>query len=134
MAPPARTRVLIVDDHAAVRDGLAAFLDAFEDLTLVAQAASGAEALYLCSCFLPDIVLMDLLMRDGLDGVTVTRLIRELYRDIQVIVLTSSDDKALIDAARSAGAVRILHKDIPASELVNAIRVTQTEAVRYRNE
>jgi DNA-binding NarL/FixJ family response regulator len=121
MTPPYKTRVLIVDDHAAVRDGLAAFLEAFDDLVLVAQAASGTEALHLCSWFQPDVVLMDLMMSE-LDGVTTTSLIRQLYSDIQVIALASSDDKNLIDAALAAGAIGSLHKDVPASELAGAIR------------
>ncbi len=121
MTPPYKTRVLIVDDHAAVRDGLAAFLEAFDDLVLVAQAASGTEALHLCSWFQPDVVLMDLTMNE-LDGVTTTSLIRQLYNDIQVIALASCDDQNLIEAALSAGAIGSLRKDVSATELASAIR------------
>ena len=125
MTSPDRVRVLIADNHAAVRDGLVAFLDAFADLAIVGQAGSGKEALYLCSCLQPDVVLMDLLM-DDLDGVTATRLIRQLYSNVQVVALTCSNDKDLLDAAQNAGAFSTLKKDITASELLNAIHAAHS--------
>lgn len=121
MTKSGKTRVMVVDDHAAVRDGFTAFLDAFDDLVLVATASSGVEALYFCSWFQPDVVLMDLMTTDP-DGVTTTRLIRQLYSDIQVIAMTDFEDKSLMDDALKAGAVSFLHKGLSAGELAGAIR------------
>src|SRR6266496_6590502 len=71
-------RVLIVDDHAVVRSGLAAFLQIFDDLELVGEAANGQQALRLCEQVQPNVVLMDLVM-PGMDGATTTRAIRQQY-------------------------------------------------------
>jgi two-component system, NarL family, response regulator LiaR len=115
-------RVLIVDGHAYVRRGLAAFFDIVGNLTLVGEAANGPEALHLCYMQQPDVVLVDL-KTEGLDGVTVTRLINQYYSNVQVIALASDDeDKNLIDEALAAGAVVALPKHVSADELINAIR------------
>ncbi len=116
-----RIRVLIVDDHAVVRSGLAAFLLAFDDLELVGQAASGPEALRICDEKGPDVVLMDLVMPE-MDGATATRRIRERYPDIQVIALTSFPEEDLVQMALQAGAISYLLKNVSADELANAIR------------
>ena len=81
-------RVLLVDDYAVVRSGLAAFLLAFDDLELVSEAGSGEEAVRLCEQLQPDVVLMDLVM-PGMDGAAATRAIRERCPQIQIIALTS---------------------------------------------
>src|SRR6478672_6244401 len=88
-------RVLIVDDHAVVRSGLAAFLEVFDDLELVGQAAGGQEAIYLCAQLQPDVVLMDLMMPD-MDGATATRLIRQQCPKVQIIALTSFREDELV--------------------------------------
>ncbi len=114
-------RVLLVDDHAVVRSGLSAFLAAFDELELVAEAKNGAEALALCDRFKPDVVLMDLKMPE-MDGATATREIRAHWPQIQVIALTSFKEKALVESAMEAGAIGYLLKDVSADELVEAIR------------
>ncbi|HSJ56403.1 MAG TPA: response regulator transcription factor [Anaerolineae bacterium] len=114
-------RVLLVDDHAVVRSGLGAFLFAFDDLELVGEASSGAEAVRLCEQLHPDVVLMDLVM-PIMDGAEATRQIRDRYPDIQVIALTSFKEKELVEGALSAGAIGYLLKDISAEELANAVR------------
>jgi len=114
-------RVLLVDDHAVVRSGLAAFLLAFADLELVGEAADGEEAVYLCAYLHPDVVLMDMLM-PRMDGATATHLIRERWPQIQVLILTSFKEEALIQNALKAGAIGYLLKNISNDELVNAIR------------
>src|SRR6478672_9385984 len=96
-------RVLLVDDHAVVRSGLAAFLLAFSDLELVGEAADGEEAVRLCDCLHPDVVLMDMMM-PRMDGATATHLIRERWPQIQVIILTSFKEDTLIQNALKAGA------------------------------
>jgi len=85
-------RVMLVDDHAVVRSGLAAFLLAYDDLELVGEAGSGEEAVRLCEQAQPNVVLMDLVM-PGMDGVAATRAIRERCPQIQVIALTSFKGK-----------------------------------------
>ncbi len=114
-------RVLIVDDHAVVRSGLAAFLLAFDDLELAGEASSGAEAVRLCSHFQPDVVLMDLVMPE-MDGATATRAIRQTCPQIQVVALTSFKEEELVQGALQAGAIGYLLKNVSAEELADAIR------------
>lgn len=121
MTEPTSIRVIIVDDHAVVRSGLSTFLSAFDDLDLVGEAASGEDAVRLCTQTKPDVVLMDLVMPD-MDGVAATSAIRKCCPDTQVIALTSFGDRKLVQAALKAGANGYLLKDISAEELVSAIR------------
>lgn len=114
-------RVMIVDDHAVVRSGLAAFLLAYDDLELVAEAGSGAEALRLCPETRPQVVLMDLVMPE-MDGAATTRAIRERCPDIQVVALTSFREEALVQGALQAGAIGYLLKNVSADQLADAIR------------
>ncbi len=116
-----RIRVLIVDDHAMVRRGLATFLKVYEDLELAGEAASGPEAIQLCSQLQPDVVLMDMAMPE-MDGATATRLIRKQSSAIQVVALTSFKEETLIQNALQAGAIGYLLKDVSADELAQAIR------------
>ena len=116
-----RIRVLVVDDHAVVRGGLRAFLDAFDDFELVGEAENGEEAIRACVDTRADVVLMDLLMPQ-LDGVAATRIIRERYPDVRVIALTSFQDEEKVQAALDAGAIGYILKNVSADELANAIR------------
>ncbi len=118
-SPP--IRVMLVDDHAMVRRGLATFLKVFDDLELVGEAGDGETAVSLCRQILPDVVLMDMLMPD-VDGVTATRLIRQQFPSVQVIALTSFKEEALVQSALRAGAIGYLLKDVSAQELAQAIR------------
>ena len=121
MAEATQIRVLLVDDHAVVRSGLGAFLMAFDDLELVAEAGSGDEAVAMCNRFHPDVVLMDLKM-PGMDGAAATRRIREHWPEIQVVALTSFKEEELVEEALQAGAIGYLLKNVSADELANAIR------------
>jgi two-component system, NarL family, response regulator LiaR len=122
MAPgDKRKRVLIVDDHTAVRSGLMSSLKAFDDILPVAEVASGVEALRLCAQFQPDVVLMAL-TADALEGVLATHIIRYLYEKTQVIVLASFTDDAAIQTSLSAGAIGCVRKDIPANKMAEMIR------------
>ena len=114
-------RVMIVDDHAVVRSGLAAFLMVFDDLELIAQAGSGAEALRHCRANAPDVVLMDLIMPE-MDGVATTKAIKQEFPQVQVIALTSFREEELVQGALKAGAISYLLKNVTADELANAIR------------
>jgi NarL family two-component system response regulator LiaR len=117
-------QIVIVDDHAMLRKGLAVFLLSYSDLRLVGEAANGEEALVLCAEKRPDIVLMDLMM-PIMDGVTATRLIRRDYPDTQVIALTSFGEEALIKGVLEAGAISYLFKKISADDLAKAIRAAK---------
>jgi NarL family two-component system response regulator LiaR len=112
---------MIVDDHAVVRSGLAAFLMVSDDLELVGEAGSGEEAVHLCAQVQPDVVLMDLVM-PKMDGAATTRAIRERYPQVQVIPLTSFKEEELVQGALQAGAISYLLKNVSADELAGAIR------------
>ena len=114
-------RVMVVDDHAVVRGGLATFLLAYEDLILVGEASNGAEAITACASCNPDVILMDLVMPE-MDGATATRVIREHHPDVQVIALTSFKEDDLVQGVLAAGAIGYLLKNVSADELVDAIR------------
>ncbi|HVO70783.1 MAG TPA: response regulator transcription factor [Aggregatilineaceae bacterium] len=121
MSEEKRIRLLIVDDHAMVRVGLAAFVRPYADLVVVGEASTGEEALRRCDQDQPDVVLMDLVM-PGMDGVTTTQKIRQAHPLIQVIALTSFGKEELVKAALQAGAIGYLFKDVSSEDLVQAIR------------
>ena len=114
-------RVMIVDDHDMVRRGLATFLRVKADLELVGEASNGREALRVCEQARPDVILMDLVMPD-MDGPTATRAIRERCPQVQVIALTSFQEKELVQEALQAGAISYLLKNVSVDELATAIR------------
>lgn len=114
-------RVMIVDDHAVVRSGLAAFFAAFPDLELVAEAENGREALVRCQLLNPDVVLMDLLM-PVMDGVAAIHQIKEKCPGVKIIALTSFQEEDLVQGALRAGANGYLMKNVTARELAAAIR------------
>lgn len=120
-----RIRVMIVDDHAVVRSGLGAFLSVIPDLELVGEAEGGDEAMVRCGILKPDVVLMDLMM-PGTNGVTATRLIREKFKSIQIIALTSFNEDTLVQDALQAGAMGYLMKNVSTRELASAIRAAYT--------
>lgn len=113
--------VLIVDDHPVVRQGLRTFLDLQEDLTVVGEAGTGAEAVAKVEELLPEVVLMDLVMPD-LDGIEAARRIRDVSPSTKVIVLTSYAEDEKIFPAIKAGAAGYLLKDIEPQELADGIR------------
>ena len=114
-------RVIIVDDHDMVRRGLATYLSIQEDIRLVSEAASGEEALKICEEFRPDVVLMDLVM-PKMGGAEATRRIKLKCPEIQVIALTSFQDRDLVQEMLRAGAIGYLLKNITGDELSEAIR------------
>jgi two-component system, NarL family, response regulator LiaR len=114
-------RVLIVDDHAVVRQGLRTFLELQDGIEVVGEAADGREAVVLAESLAPDVVLMDLVM-PGSGGVEAIRFVRERSPSTRVIVLTSfADDDRIFPAVR-AGAAAYLLKDVQPLELAGAIR------------
>jgi NarL family two-component system response regulator LiaR len=121
MAEIDRIRVLIVDDHGIVRKGLAAYLRHVADIELVGEAGDGQEAVDLCADIRPDVVLMDLLMPE-MGGVAATRIIRRRWSRMQVIALTSFQDKELVQEVLQAGAISYLLKNVSGEDLAEAIR------------
>jgi DNA-binding NarL/FixJ family response regulator len=119
-APPAPIRVVLVDDHAVVRSGLALLLGVAGDIQVVGEARDGQEALRVVAATAPDVVLMDLQMPE-LDGVAATRQITAAG-SAQVLVLTSYSDTERILAALDAGAVGYLLKDVEPQVLLDGIR------------
>ena len=115
-------RVMLVDDHEVVRDGVKALLQAAEDLTVISEASSVAEAVRYAAAMKPDVVVMDVRLADG-SGIEATREIRAQRPETQVLMLTSfADDEALF-ASIMAGAAGYVLKQIRGGELVNAIRM-----------
>lgn len=113
-------RVLLVDDHAVVRQGLRTFLDLQDDLTVVGEAKDGVEALHLARQLAPDVVLMDLVM-PRMDGIEAVRRMKAALPEIQIIVLTSFSDDQKVFAAIRAGATGFLLKDVSPQDLALAI-------------
>jgi two-component system, NarL family, response regulator DevR len=124
-APAATIRILIADDHEVVRIGLAALLDAQEGFAVVAQAASGDDAVRLARKHRPDVVIMDIRMPNG-SGIDACRAITAELEGTPVVMLTShADSESLFDAI-DAGASGYVLKRVGSSELVNAVRTVAT--------
>ncbi len=121
MSAPKNIRVMIVDDHGMVRLGLVAYLRNNPDLEVVGEARDGQEAIQLCEQTLPDVILMDLVM-PVLNGVAATRLINKKWPQVQIIALTSFQEKELVQEALQAGAISYLLKNVSGEELARAIR------------
>jgi DNA-binding NarL/FixJ family response regulator len=119
------TKVLLVDDHELVRQGIAAMLSAAGDVQIVGNARSGREALEVARRELPDIVLMDVKMPD-MDGLEATRKIKEERPRTAVIMLTMHDNPTYLRDAVRAGAAGYLLKDVSKDELIDAIRQVAT--------
>lgn len=116
-----RIRVMVVDDHLVVREGLITLLETFPDFKLVGEAGSGEEAIRLCAQLEPDVVLMDLVMPD-LSGVEATRTIRQRHPESQVLAVTSYKQTEMVRGVLEAGAIGYLLKTVSAEELAEAIR------------
>lgn len=113
-------RVMIVDDHDMVRRGLAAFLRVKPELELVGEARDGLEALEICEKVRPDVVVMDLVM-PRMSGAETTRAIRRHWPHVQVVALTSFEERDLVREALSAGAIGYLLKNVSVDDLAAAI-------------
>lgn len=117
-------RVVLVDDHSVVRQGLRVYLESFPDLEVVGDASSGEEAIRSIELWLPDVVVMDLLMPGGMDGVETIRRIRQLTPHTQIIALTSYTDDARVIAVLRAGAIGYVRKDAAPEVLLAAVRAS----------
>ena len=123
-------KVLLVDDHKIVREGVRAFLQTLEDIQVIGEAESGMAAVQAAQQLAPSVVLMDLEMPGELDGIAATKQIRKLCPQAQVIVVTSHHQDEYIFPAVRAGAISYLLKDVEPDELADAIRkASRGEAV-----
>jgi DNA-binding NarL/FixJ family response regulator len=113
-------RLVLVDDHPVVRDGLRGIFAGTDEFEVVGEAADGAEAVELAARLAPDVVLMDLRM-PTMDGVTAIRALRERNPAIRVLVLTTYDTDSDVLPAVEAGAIGYLLKDAPRAELLRAV-------------
>jgi DNA-binding NarL/FixJ family response regulator len=116
-----KIRILLVDDHTILREGVRSLLEKQTDFEVVAEAENGRKALELVRQFKPDVVLMDIAM-PLLNGIHATEQIRRERRCTQILILTHHDSEEYIRRALAAGASGFLLKDTDSAELVNAIR------------
>ncbi len=128
-----KIKVLIVDDHQVVRQGLRTFLDLNEDIQVVGEAINGLQAVELAKQLVPDVILMDLVM-PGLDGITAITRIKALGLGSRVIALTSFAEDDKVFPAIQAGASSYLLKDVSPEALVEAIRAAQAGEARLHPE
>jgi len=116
-----KIKILVVDDHAIMRDGIRALLSLHDDIEIVGEAAEGREAIDKAREFAPDVIVMDIAM-PGMDGLEATRRIRKRSPVAKVIVLTQYDNKEYVLSVIKAGAAGYVPKRALGSELVSAIR------------
>jgi DNA-binding NarL/FixJ family response regulator len=126
-------RILIVDDHAVVRQGVRMFLRTDRELKIVGEAADGAEAVRLARELKPDVILMDLLM-PVMDGIAATAAIRQELPETEILALTSVVEHASVVGAIRAGAIGYLLKDTQSADLRHAIRAAALHQVQLSAE
>jgi len=114
------TRVMIVDDHPMVAEGIQSILESYDDLEVVATLSNGRAAIDRAEALLPDVVLMDLNMPE-IGGLTATEILLERLPDLRIVILTMHDNPEYISSALSHGAVGYLLKDVPTDEIKEAI-------------
>lgn len=125
-------RLLICDDHAVVRSGLSMLLHGRYDIEVVGEASEGDEAIVLASKLLPNVVLMDLSMPHGKDGMTASAELKKLLPQVNILILTMHDDEQYLFQAIKVGASGYILKNAPHDELVGAIQaVAKGEAYLY---
>lgn len=123
--------ILLVDDHEVVRQGLRAYLDSQPDFRVIGEASSGEEAVEAAMEYLPDVMLMDLVM-SGMGGVEATRKVKDITPRTQIVVLTSYHQDEFIFPALQAGAISYVLKDVMMDDLADAIRkASRGEAVLH---
>ena len=125
-------RILLTDDHAAMRDGLARLLDQEIDFEVVGQASDGQEAVELAGNLIPDVILMDISM-PRMNGIDATRVIHARHPDIRIIGLSLYQEEERAKAMLDSGAVLYLTKTCPPADLKTAIRRRMKETIASRD-
>ncbi len=126
-------KVLVVDDHAILRDGIRSLLESQQDILVVGEAADGAEAIEQTGKLFPDIVLMDISM-PNMNGLEATRLIKEKFPQVKVLILTQHDNREYISPALQAGASGYVLKRSGRRELLNAVRQVHEQGAFLANK
>ncbi|HOQ36392.1 MAG TPA: response regulator transcription factor [Acetivibrio sp.] len=127
-----KIKVMVVDDQPIVRDGLKLLLSLSDEIDVLCTASNGEEAVKLCEWHEPDIILMDIRM-PGMDGVKATKIIKERYPKVKVIVLTTFNDDSFIFEALKNGASSYLLKDVESEELINTIKIIHLGGTMLQN-
>ena len=126
-------RIALVDDHALVRDGIRALLAVKPSFEVVGEAEDGPEALELCRREMPDILLVDIGLKE-MNGLELTRLLREQYPEIKILVLSMYDNQEYIATSIRAGASGYVLKNAPSREIIAAIEAIATGGTFYSAE
>ncbi|AXK40163.1 response regulator [Crenobacter cavernae] len=129
-AKPQRVRLVLVDDHPLVRDGLRARLDAVPHIDVVGEAGSGAEALALADAVHPDLMLVDIGMK-GMNGIQLTAELRTQHPGLMVVILSMYDNAEYVTSAIRAGARGYVLKDAPSHEIIAAIEAAMAGGSYY---
>lgn len=127
-----KIKVLLVDDHRLLRDGLSSILNQAENIDIVGSVSSGEEAIKVFPALKPDVILMDIIM-GGMTGIEATRWIKEQNNSIKIILISSEVKKELITAGIQSGIDGYLPKDVEKITLIEAIKAV-TRGERYFNE
>jgi two-component system, NarL family, response regulator DegU len=114
-------KVMIVDDHKLVREGLKAVFDQGDEVDVIGEAGSGEEAIEMVGKINPDVILMDISM-PGMNGIQATKVIRDAHPDAKIVILTMLDQEGYVYEAIKAGATGYMLKSTTSDELVNAIQ------------
>jgi len=117
-------RIVLAEDHAVVREGTRNLLDREPDLEVVGEAATGVEAVEAVGRLKPDVAILDIAMPE-MNGIEATRIIKERWPEVNVLVLTAYDDDEYVFAFVDAGAAGYLLKDVPALEVIEAVRAVK---------
>ncbi|MDY7565111.1 response regulator transcription factor [Pseudomonas sp. RTC3] len=126
-------RIALVDDHSLVRDGIRALLGVRPSFDVVGEAENGAQALDLCGRVSPDILLVDIGLKD-MNGLELTRLLRIQYPDIKILILSMYDNHEYIATSIRAGASGYVLKNAPSKEIIAAIEAIATGGTFYSAE
>ncbi len=116
-----KIKILLVDDHAIMRDGIRALLSLYDDIEIVGEASEGKEAIEKAQKLIPDVVVMDIAM-PGMDGLEATRRIKKSSPKVKILVLTQHDNREYLLSAIKAGSSGYIPKKALGSELVSGIR------------
>jgi DNA-binding NarL/FixJ family response regulator len=123
MASPKKQRILVVDDHEMVREGLRSIFESVTDLTVCGEAENAEEALTAAEKLLPDVAIVDIsLGRKSKDGIELTRQLQQKSSPLPVLMISMHEEQAYIDAARSAGARGYVTKGVTSEGLIDAVR------------